>query len=302
MSIRELIEKLINNPPRRVYHNILSKFAGAGILEFDQEHPSVFVLSTGRTGTETIAHLLNLSRDLFAYHEPSPSLYPLAKMAYGSQSRLNTHPDHQNLISEGLKAMRKELWDESLSCRKGYAETSPQVTFLAPYLNQLIPDSLFLHLIRHPMDVIRSSMRRGWYLNSPYDETRIEPLENSLFHKKWSKFSELEKNTWLWAETNKWISDFLKTIPKSQYLVLHSEDVFQRDHNSLKSIFNLLNVGIPPSSAINRVLSRKFNKQKSGEFQFPYNWLEKLDNELLEFFISVALQFDYDITETKDHS
>ena len=42
----------------------------------------LFVLSTGRTGTETLARLLQISKQIMAYHEPRPQLIAERKQAF----------------------------------------------------------------------------------------------------------------------------------------------------------------------------------------------------------------------------
>lgn len=299
MSLLETIEKIKEYSPRSVYHFVLCKFSKTKSQKFDRETPCVFVLSTGRTGTETLAHLLNLSRDFFAYHEPKPDLYSLSKISYELEDQINNNPDFERLLKTSLISLRGNLWNESLSCGRGYAETSPQVTFLAPMFQKLIPDAFFIHLVRDPKYVIRSGMRRGWYSDHPYDEYRVQPRKDSHFFNKWEEFSALEKNAWLWAETNQWISNFFSSLPPSQRLVLLSEKIFQKDEHSIRSLYDFLNVAHPSNFAIGRTVSRKFNRQKTGEFQFDKNWLEMMDEDLSKFLVSISDKLGYDLSDPK---
>jgi hypothetical protein len=299
MPFLEIIEKFRENSPRSIYHFVLSKITKAESHSFNRETPCVFVLSTGRTGTETLAHLLNLSRDIFAYHEPAPNLYSLSKIAYDLEDQIIKISDFERLFTTSLHSLRGSLWNESLSCGRGYAETSPQVTFLAPLFREIFPDAYFIHLVRDPKYVIRSGMRRGWFSDHPYDEFRIKPKKDSLFFKKWAEFSALEKNTWLWSETNNWISKFVSSLSPSQCFVLPSEKLFQKDVLTIQSLFDFLNVSQPSNLAIERTISKKFNKQRTGEFHFDPNWLEMMDDDLLNFLTNISVRFGYDLSESK---
>lgn len=295
MSFLETIEKLKENSPRSIYHLVLSKISKAKSQDFDRETPCVFVLSTGRTGTETLAHLLNQSRDLFAYHEPAPQLFSLSKITYELENQISCDTEFERILVSCLNSLRSSLWNESLSCGRGYAETSPQATFLAPIIQKIIPDAFFIHLVRDPKYVIRSGMRRGWFSNHPYDDNRIQPKKDSRFFNKWAGFTALEKNAWQWAETNSWISDFISRLPASQRFLLPSEKIFQKDEHSIQSLFDFLNVSQPSSLAIGRTISRKYNKQKTGEYQFDSNWLEMMDNDLAKFLKSVSDKMGYSL-------
>jgi hypothetical protein len=234
---------------------------------------------------------------LFAYHEPTPNLYPLSKIAYEQESQISKDAGLNRLFSTSLNSMRGNLWNESLSCGRGYAETSPQVTFLAPLLEKMIPDVRFIHLVRHPKRVIRSGMRRGWFSGHPFDEFRITPREGSAYVNKWQDYSTLEKNTWLWAETNHWISNFVSSLPVDRYLVLSSEYIFQKDKRSIQSLFDFLHIAKPSNFAIGCTISRKYNRQESGEFNFAPGWLEEIDNDLSKFLKDVSGHLGYDLAQ-----
>lgn len=50
--------------------------------EFNDKNVCMFVLSTGRVGTATLAALLGMAKNVFTYHEPRPLLYGLSKFSY----------------------------------------------------------------------------------------------------------------------------------------------------------------------------------------------------------------------------
>ena len=77
------LHKLIDYSPRQLYYVLRRKILGQQRLQrFDDQHPCVFFLSTGRVGTQTFASLLRLADNVFAYHEPRPNLYGLSRTSY----------------------------------------------------------------------------------------------------------------------------------------------------------------------------------------------------------------------------
>jgi hypothetical protein len=48
-----------------------------------------------------------------------------------------------------------------------------------------MPNVKFVHLFRHPGEVVRSGMRRGWYNGHPSDRYRIEPGQHDPMRRLW---------------------------------------------------------------------------------------------------------------------
>ncbi|MCP5053537.1 MAG: hypothetical protein GY940_40600, partial [bacterium] len=103
----------------------------------------VFILSTGRSGSKFIAHLLNLSAAATAYHEPSPTLQYFSNHAYHHQTEEKT-------LANMIDAARMELVLEVFIKDNIYVESNQCLTFFAPALAGLFKKSKFVHLVRHP--------------------------------------------------------------------------------------------------------------------------------------------------------
>lgn len=240
--------------------------------------PCVFVLSTGRVGTQTLAALAYLARTVLAYHEPHPLLYGLSQQAYLQKSSLAI----KQILTEAFIAVRQDLLMYSLHCELGYVETSPQVTFLGPLINQLLPHARFIHLIRNPGDFIRSGMRRNWYSGSPHDRTRIYPRMDTDCYAKWPALTPFQKNVWLWTETNRWVADFGKTVSPERWLCIRSEDLFSGNFDTLERFFAFLVQEIPSEKKVRRILGQQLNKQKIGEFPLPAEWSKEMISQFRE--------------------
>jgi hypothetical protein len=266
--IMNLLDIVLDTPPRMVYQSLLKRLlAKKSLTEFNSKHPCVFVLSTGRVGSMTLASLLNYSDNLIALHEPKPVLYSISKAAYQSQTSCD-----ENIWNKVFMCLRDEQIDNSLRLGKGYVETSPQATFLAPIIAKAIQNVKFIHLIRNPADVIRSGLRRDWYSGHPADENRITPRADSKFHNQWHEMTLFQKNSWLWSETNRWILEFIMTLPPNRVHTLHSEDLYLGKLTTLEPLFDFCGSEIPTPRQIDKVLSRKLNIQNTGYYPLLKDW------------------------------
>lgn len=292
MDIEKIKKQFIDSSPRQIYHLLRSKiFTGQQNSVFTAQNPVVFVLSTGRSGTETINALFNLANNVFTYHEPLPTLYRLSKLAYKYEKEsLATE-----LLSESFLTARADLLKYSLDCGKGYVETSPQVTFLAPIIQSLLPEARFIHLVRDPQQVVRSGMRRKWFAGHLNDQTRIVPDHNSPHGQKWDAYTPFQKNLWLWAETNRWILEFTTHVPPDGVLQVHAEDVFRGDESTLSTLFKFIGAPLPSTAKISKLLSKKFNAQKTGLFPEAGEWSAEQKEDLLRFSGKIARSLGYDL-------
>ena len=257
---------------------IFSRQKNIGTIENIRYRPgqvmsdAVFVLSTGRAGTKTLAALGSLDAQLYARHEPQPLLFALSKSAYA-----NLHVNKNlDIFKSAYWTARIDLFYAALQNKKRYFETSPQSTFLGPVIADLLPKSKFIHLTRHPLAVIRSGMRRKWYSGNLLDSTRIEPLADSPFYGVWQSWSPFEKNIWLWRETNQWIQQFLSDLPPHRHQLIQAEKIFDNYPTTMSSLFDFLGVPTPADHKIKKILSRSMNAQASGAFPLPDKWSQSM--------------------------
>jgi len=285
---------IMNTPVRILFHMVrLKLFPQRRLDGFLDDHPCVFVLSTGRVGTATLAQICGLAKNVFAYHEPHPELFGLSRLSYQLTAQQPADEYVITALQEGFLTARRELMDYSLYCQRGYVETGPQPTFLAPFILRSVPNVKFIHLVRDPKKFTRSGMRRKWYDGHPYDCWRITPDSESIYGKQWSSFSPLEKNLWLWAETNRWARDFSKTLPSGRCLLVRCEDIFAADSDEIGGIFHLLGSEMPSLRQISRILGKQLNVQTTGTFQEPNNWLTQVESKLAQFVQETAADLGY---------
>ena len=259
------------------------------ISQFDQNYPLVLILSTGRVGTQTLAELLRLAPNLKAYHEPEPKLFGLGKLAYEQWKKSGA----TSVFLEALRTSRADLIKDALQYGKGYAETSPQVTFLAPVFRELFPMTKYIHLVRNPENVIISGMRRGWYSGHSNDQWRLTPKTEDKYAQIWGSMSPFAKNCWVWAETNRWISDFCRTIPRNQQLFVNSELLFAGQEDIIRELFEFVGVSSFSMRKVNGILRKPLNVQKKGTFSPSNEWSIEMKATFGEIVGDVADEFDY---------
>ena len=263
-------------------------------MQFDSQHPCIFGISTGRVGSETIAQLLKMAKNVVAYHEPWPELMALSKKAYELSNIYPNDPRLTDVLKEGFLTSRREFLYNALYCDRGYVESGPPATFLAPLILQTLPEAKFIHLVRDPRKVVTSGMRKGWYDKDPYDADRIVPDPDSEMGKLWNQWNPFQKNCWLWTETNDWILRFSQTLPSGKYLLVHSEDIFSANEEVIRQLFEYVGYPMPSSWKISFVLRQKLNAERHGVFHQPDDWVSELDEPLKSFMLQTAEKLGYE--------
>lgn len=238
--------------------------------------PALFVLSTGRTGTETLARLLDLHHSIDAYHEPHPQLLVERK-----QARLEVYVQPEKYRRIFSESRSTPIWK---SGRRGklYAETSARLTFFAPIISQLMPNAKFVYMHRHPGDVVRSGMRRGWYVDHPADYARIEPGPQEEAYHCWRSWGAFEKICWYWDAYNRFALDFLDSMSADRVFIMPCQMLYQGTDIGL--LFDFIGLDKPDDEKIGEILSHRYNSQLESEFPKFGDW----DSEMKQTLYMIA--------------
>ncbi len=247
----------------------------------------VFVLSTGRSGTLLLNALLQTSPDAYAVHHPHPELIRISRRAY---EEIHHRPD---LYREIFKVAREELLVEAAKKGKIFIETNNRITFFAPVIPHIFPRAVFIHLVRHPADFVRSGIRRKWYSGThEHDIGRIVPVAGP-FRDQWERMSPIEKIGWLWNETNQFIEAFKAQLPEEKLLFVKAEDLFKKVETT-RQIFQFIGLSGFNPKTISRKLKRPLNVQKKGEFPPYREWSEKQKEALIRV-APLARKYEYSL-------
>lgn len=192
-----------------------------------------FIVTTGRSGSQTIARVLSQSQDCICLHEPEPVLVREATLY------------HYGLISGKMMKAILLSTRSPILYGKIYGESNQKLSTLIPILAEVFPESQFIWLVRDGRDVVASTYyAREWY--KPVDEVvdRPEPFTTSLKEwtwyrlrgdlagvmstTEWEALTRFEKNCWLWTYTNETIQKHLVELPKERWMLVRLETLFQQ--------------------------------------------------------------------------
>jgi hypothetical protein len=271
----------LGNDPIRIGDQLRASYETAWV-----DARCVFVCSTGRVGSQSLAALLGLSPEIFAVHEPLPRLVHLSFEAYLARG------EGDWLRSAVLGARDDLICDAN---RRGlvYAETNNRLTFLAPALADTLPASRFIHLHRHPYEFVRSAMRRKYYLGHHWDFARPRPRPDEASAAEWDAYEAVAKCAWLWARVNDDAMRFSAALPSERVLTMAAAELFRGEPASMRKIFDLAGVESPPDTAVRRVLGRARNRQESGTFPDASEWGAPTRRVVDDIVVTVAHALGY---------
>jgi len=254
------------------------------VKQFYKQANPVFVLSTGRCGTEYLTNILKKISQLDVFHSPKPEMLFYTKFAYEFYKTKHIE------IIDIVNATRSELILKSFMRKRRFVETNNLITFFSYALAELFPNSKFIHLIRHPGGFVRSGIRRKWYEGkSLHDISRITPLIKDVDFTQWSN---IEKVGWLWNETNEFIETFKNNLSDSKRIItIRAEDMFSRIE-TIKEIFTFLNASMEENFIKKQIKKKPVNEQKLGIFPAFENWSEE-EKDLLRKVATMAIKYNY---------
>lgn len=188
---------------------------------------AVFVLSTGRCGTQWLARFfeMNLGPAATVTHEPLHSAWASREMlAAKTPDRLDG--ELREPIEEHLQFIREVLGDRM------YIECGHPLWSAVPYLiDAFSPDVRIIHLVRHPVPTAWSWLTHRAYcrplmphlsekvLLSPFDEG----VQFPQYRERWTSMSPYEKALYYWLEVN---ALGRRERHRSKWLTVRFEDVF----------------------------------------------------------------------------
>jgi len=286
----ELIEEyLLFNSIVRKKSKKLSKLIFREEILSSATFQPIFILSTGRTGTMLFTRIFNDATNTKAFHNYPPEFIEQSKVAY-EVLKNNEEPILFRLLENIFLLGREKLLYLCYLHKKIFIETNNRITFLAPVIKTLIPNAKFIHIYRHPGEIIRSGMRRNWYhSDSSHELGRIQPLQSSEYYKAWNKRSQIEKIAWMWNETNEFIETFLAEVANDHKLKIDFNQLQNLDVNRL-SVFTGAKLKV---SKIKKELSKPVNVQKSGEFPHYENLENEEKEKIKQICGSLASKYGY---------
>lgn len=157
-----------------------------------------FVLTTGRSGSQTIARTFSQAANCFCRHEPEPQL--LAECTRYRYGRMR----HSSL-AEVLRSTRPT--DDGVV----YGEANNRLALILPVLRSAFPDARFVWLVRDGRKFVSSALQRGWFDPSrpgwqanPVERTRLRgDLVGDVDADEWRRWRPFHKVCWTWQYVNR---------------------------------------------------------------------------------------------------
>ena len=188
-----------------------------------------FILTTGRSGSTTIAKALSVIHNVDAVHEPPPELIlESSGYRYGT-----TAPEEiQRLLREtrGPRARRSI-----------YVESNQTLSLIVPEIVKVFAEARFIWLLRNGLDVVASTMQKQWYTGHSENHDRYEdcpPLQRAwidgrvaadrsgeMSSDQWAAISRFEKCCWYWDYVNRIIEGNLECHATGRWMLVRLEQL-----------------------------------------------------------------------------
>lgn len=256
---------------------------------FKDVPPPIFFLSTGRTGTKWFSNLFSDIKGFKVLHSPKPDLAIQNKLAYELINKELDTDLKENFLKELFIVAREQYLRYSYKSEKTIIETNNHITFFAPVLYQLFPNAKFVHLYRHPGEFVRSGIRREWYIGD--NEINNKLIVSNAEHTEWKNYSQLQKISWLWCETNAFIEKFHTDNPEALFTSFNFNEL---NKENVEKLCDFLGFKIS-GKKISKALGKKVNVQSKGNVSEYSNWTDKQKQELNSICSSLASKYNYSL-------
>jgi hypothetical protein len=189
-----------------------------------------FAVGTGRCGTHFLAEILKHEPEVAAAHEREPLLETFHRYA-----KWNNLPiDDEGFLQAMETRIRRDLVRHTFSF-----ESSCHLSLSLRELDERF-QAKFILLVRHPRDVVRSHLGKGWY-DTPVVQKRPELApgyqEHERFHhflgrivprgaelEEWNRRTRVGKLAWFWATLNQAVIDQAASLPSERWRLVKLEE------------------------------------------------------------------------------
>jgi len=171
-----------------------------------------FITGTGRSGTTTLAALLNTDPQAAVYHEPHGNEGQACIQAYCSEMAATAYIEK-----------RREWIATHLNTGLNYGEVNGYLRFHADALRQA--GYPVYQIIRDGRDVVRSGYSRNTY-KFGHMTCMIEPKPGDLCFYDWLSMTRFERICWHWQMVNEYLADRVEDVLKFEDMIGNWEAVY----------------------------------------------------------------------------
>jgi hypothetical protein len=198
----------------------------------------VFIVSTGRTGTQFFADIIEANLDqVHALHEPTPDMWDAA-MGY-----IRGDVDAEGVRRAFLKGRYLYLRAMRSRGQRIFVESNNNLSFVLPILREMFPAARFIHVTRDLRNLVRSSFSKKVHARdagpndgktalflTPQDARQrfnAKDCPDGPYADSWEMLSRFEQICWLLQKKDRMIWDALDDT--STCLRIRFEDVFNAE-------------------------------------------------------------------------
>ena len=253
------------------------------------EKHAFFVMSTGRSGTQTLSQVLKFAQNASVWHHPQPYMIMETQSAYWGQI------DTQSAFWQGRGHYIRQAWDQGLI----HGETDHNMTPFCGAIARDIPNAKFIILVRDPREFVRSGMRRNYYRGTgAWEDGRLRPQQGDADFDTWSDRDQFSQICWLWNETYRHIERIRAEVGEDRIMVIRFEDLIAGPETTGR-LFDFLGLDGFDRGSIEGVLGQKLNAQQSGNFPHPSLWSEAQHRTCWDIVKEMAVRYGYPESYTK---
>ena len=225
----------------------------------------LFILGSGRSGTQLISDLLEQTGETMVFHEPNftEDVSTMDRFRR-DQKELMDYWTHFRVV----EIYRR--WKMSPDI-KFYGEVNGTIRYHAAVIKELFPNAKLFLMVRDGRGVVRSVM--GWpqfYNRCSAGAYALKPLANDKAFVEWGGFTRLEKMSWGWQETNEFL---MRHIPENNWLQL--EKISSDYEYCNNRFFSKIGVNIPREVWDARMSKKSSNASKTYGFPVWNEWSDK---------------------------
>jgi hypothetical protein len=239
-------------------------------------YQTVFIVSTGRTGTQLLSSFFDQYEHIVSLHEPAPNFLRLGNDV--ASGKISQECARRRVTAERKLVLRK-LDPAKVTM---YIESNNMLFSLIPVIRSVFPKCTIIHIVRDGRDVVRSGFSRPWYAsNDPMPRIRARDFPDDPFFSTWDELSRFEKICWWWQKRDTIIYESVEN--RADSITLKYEDIFDKERG-FPGVGKILEfVGLDAAFHAD-MFSNKVNFTK--EYVIPH-WTE-WDASLRRSFLTIA--------------
>jgi hypothetical protein len=260
---------------------------------------TVFVTGTGRCGTASISKVLAKAKNSIVLHEgvvepPMDKEIFLVNPLFVEHLEAYLNPDDAEEILIKKRVPEINGIFEKFHTIDRFCEAAFYYVPFIEAIPRVFPKCRVAIIIRDGRHYVRSSTTTqvpdpkpvGY---GPADEVtrkrypylfkgRLRPEKNSDMYKIWPTLTPFQKNSWVWAETNRMILDQISRVNQNLFKIFQFEELFF-NKNGMEAFLQFVGFEDIDPMEVYDILSKKLNARKLQTTPHPDDWTAKMKNQ-----------------------